>query len=467
MDRVRALAALALWVRVVVSVALVAPSVLADKLELRTAISQFGIRWTFDKNAPVGQFVNGDYYVVGPVTIASIDPAPVYAKHNRDFGARNGSVLNLPAQSVCGSDGRVRNHFRANLMARLPIEMKPGDSLLSTISGQKGQRVMYILKGSGSTHTTNAIVRTAAVLTCMAEQPPKDAFRPAFCDRTGKTYLARDLKRSLLPSLTRPKSTPPLPTVERYFERPWADTATFGFASPIENMPAYGREFARVVSIGSLMLCCDFAPEEKEALLIRFVQLGIDLWGMVEGGHPGWPAHGGHHSGRKWPMIFAGLMLGDERMAAPTKTYPKLLVQEDMQTMYGKSWTGADVVYAGHVGAHGDRKTKGWGAFEHLHPSRWEAGLGESYRRCCTSLSWVGEALACRLLDATENWDHPAFFDYVDRWMEPDHEQLLAELITISGQRSYAASWARQGQAWDIFVEEMWRLYRYRKPSKP
>lgn len=46
-------------------------------------IEQWGIRWTFDKNLSLdgagdtyqyGQFVNGDYWVIGPVNIISIDP---------------------------------------------------------------------------------------------------------------------------------------------------------------------------------------------------------------------------------------------------------------------------------------------------------------------------------------------------------------------------------------------------------
>ena len=34
-------------------------------LPLQTSISKDGVTWTFDRPMPVGQFVNGDYYVVG------------------------------------------------------------------------------------------------------------------------------------------------------------------------------------------------------------------------------------------------------------------------------------------------------------------------------------------------------------------------------------------------------------------
>jgi len=40
-------------------------------------ISQYGITWTFDKDYRVGQFANGDHWVVGPVTIVCISPASI------------------------------------------------------------------------------------------------------------------------------------------------------------------------------------------------------------------------------------------------------------------------------------------------------------------------------------------------------------------------------------------------------
>src|SRR5208282_4716646 len=36
------------------------------------SITKDGITWTFSQAVPVGQFVNGDYYVVGPVTVTAI-----------------------------------------------------------------------------------------------------------------------------------------------------------------------------------------------------------------------------------------------------------------------------------------------------------------------------------------------------------------------------------------------------------
>ena len=45
-------------------------------LPLQTSITKDSVTWTFSGAVPVGQFVNGDYYVVGPVTVTAITPIP-------------------------------------------------------------------------------------------------------------------------------------------------------------------------------------------------------------------------------------------------------------------------------------------------------------------------------------------------------------------------------------------------------
>src|SRR5438270_6090871 len=40
-----------------------------EELPLKKSLSQYGMTWIFDQPTRAGQFVNGDWYVVGPVTI--------------------------------------------------------------------------------------------------------------------------------------------------------------------------------------------------------------------------------------------------------------------------------------------------------------------------------------------------------------------------------------------------------------
>jgi len=455
-----------------------------EDLPLKESVSQHGITWTFDKPARVGQFVNGDWYVVGPATVAAIDPKPLYGseipkrqldhmdkERSVEQRVRNGFMLNPPAQMKVAYDSGVRNWFDPSLIRKLPVAMKPRDSLVSTISMPKNlvlhaQLRNKIQRGEGD----SSPIRTAAVLTCVAEPQPADAFRPAFCDRQARIYLARDLKRELLPSAAATPGVPKkLDLFIRFTQRPWVGTGFFGFEEPVENMPQYGMEYGRVSGVCALLLCTGFKPEQKEPLLVNYVQIGIDLGGMVRAGHPGWTGWGGHGSGRKLPIVFAGLLLGDEQLANINKSFPKVSFGEDEQTAYGDCWTGAKVVFAGHSGidaATGVGRSRGseWGPYEHMPPSQWKAGqnTSEAYRRTCTSGGWVAEALALRLLHAEGAWGHDAFFDYEDRWMHEDDTELIKTIKDATG-KDYDREWSRHGWAWqekEAFVKEMWAKHR-------
>jgi len=311
-------------------------------------------------------------------------------------------------------------------------------------------------------------IRTAAVLTCLGEPQPADALRPAFCDRQQRIYLARNLRRDLLPTAAATKGMPKVQQYIRFTQRPWLGTCFFGFEEPVENMPQYGLEYGRVAGISALLLCSGLKPEQKEPLLLNYVQVGIDLGGMVRAGHPGWTGWGGHGSGRKLPIVFAGLLLGDEQLANINKSFPKVSFGEDEQTAYGDCWTGAKVVFAGHSGidaATGVGRNRGrgnpWGPYEHLPPAQWKEGqnTSEAYRRCCTSVGWVAQALALRLMHAEPAWGHDAFFDYVDRWMYENDAAFVKTIKEATG-KDHDKDWARQGQAWDAFVNEMWAKHR-------
>jgi len=302
----------------------------------------------------------------------------------------------------------------------------------------------------------------------MGEPQPPDAFRPAFCDREARIYLARNLKRELLPAAAATKSLPNLARYIRFTQRPWVGTGFFGFEEPVENMPQYGLEYGRVAGISALLLCTNLKPEQKEPLLVNYVQVGIDLGGIIRAGHPGWTAWGGHGSGRKLPIVFAGLLLGDDELANINRSFPKASFGEDEQTAYGDCWTGAKVVFAGHSGidaATGVGRNRGrghaWGPYEHTHPSQWheDQNTSEAYRRTSVSIGWAAQALALRLMRAERAWGHGAFFDYVDRWMYEDDTAFIKTIKEVTG-RDYDKDWARQGQAWDAFVNEMWAQHR-------
>ena len=437
-----------------------------ERLPLLDSVTRHGITWKFSEKVRVSQFVNGDYYVVGPVTVTEITPKPE--------DGRNQSALNLPVNTAGASpfDERVpggRGEQGRKLRANPPIGMKPGDALISSISVDPGTIPDFLRPADKNLSPVGSV----SVLTCLEAPLPADAFRPGYCDREQKIYLARNLRREILPRLSHEgirleSETGPISIEQfvKHYERPWLDVCFFSFDAPAQYQPQYGRELGRAAGIGTLLLMLDFTPAEKEPLLLGVVQRGIDLWGIARAGYPGWPAHGGHGTGRKWPIIFAGILLGDPEMSSPNKKLPALKFGEDMQTTYGECWTGAKVVYAGHVGKDGVKNEKGWGAYEHLPPAQWEAELGEAYRRTCTSFAWVGEALAARMLHAEKLWDHDAFFDYIERWMNEDDTQAIQE-IKKARNVDYTKDWQRQRTAWDPFVNDLWAKYRNQLPPAP
>ncbi len=442
--------------------------------EKTDTITQYGITWKLNAPAEVGQFVTGDYYVVGNCEVVAITPPP--------GNGRNGSELNPPLNDYhSGYDSREGGErYDARMCARLPIQMKPGDALISTIS-VSDKELGKIPSWFRRSDKSDCPVKSACVLTCLAAAAPADAFRPSYGDRSQKIYLAGNLRRNLLPSLPYGKDSFPIeqgaPTVEElaeHYNRVWLDLVFFSWDAPVEYQPQYGRELGRAAAVASLALMTDLPPAKKEKLLIGFVQNGIDLWGIVRAGFHGWEAWGGHGTGRKWPIVFAGIMLGDDEMASPNKSYPKCEFGEDMQTLFKRCWTGAKVVYAGHMGVDRNgndvNKKVGWGQYEHLQPKDWpidpdEPGMNEGYRRSCTSLAWVGEALAARIMHAEKYWDHDAFFSYVDRWMTEDDTAFL-KTITAQTGLTYP-DWCWQRQTYDPFIVEMWKKYRNDLPLGP
>jgi hypothetical protein len=402
---------------------------------------------------------------VGSVTIVNINPLPT------SVNGRHGSVLNMPVSnnSLSPFDSRVAaSRYAPQLRVYPPFTMNPGDALISSISvNQIGDYPPWLREGE---EIPESPVRSVSVLTCLAQAVSPDAFRPSYADRAQKIYYAGNLRRDLLPRLPKVPHMADISSYASHFRRPWLDICFFGFDAAVEYQATYGREVGRSVGMATLLLTLDFTSAEKEQLLVNIVQYGIDLWGICHAGYSGWPAHGGHGTGRKWPIIFAGLMLGDAEMRSPNTTYPALRFGEDMQTMMDNGWTGADVVYAGHQGVWNGQAvspTASWGPYEQLQPSVWATTfsgdanyhIGEDYRRCCTSIAWIGEGLAARILHAEQFWNHSPFFAYVDRWMTENDAIAVATIKTATGL-DYSADWQRQGQAWDPFVDDMWAAYR-------
>jgi len=429
-----------------------------------SSIEQYDITWTFDNEHQCGQFANGDYWVTGPVNIITINPSST----ENNGRTMHGSMLNPIPGANQGYDSATYGYVDSLNVAKDVSSSNPlaisTSSLVSTISvSEAGARPQ---------------LQTAAILTILGSSPQQDSFRPAYCGNDKSIrFTETDVDYSLLKTLPRVADTPSMQDVENMFKRPWIDHKldwTGRFIHPVDNMPDYGREIATNAGIGALMLHLDFSglpdftsnAEYKKNLLHDYIQLGIDNYAIVQNGGY-WVNDGGHASGRKWPIIFAGLMLDDVDMKAigersgdyvdsgnygDGNTPPDYIhFGEDDQVFY-VSQDGVDMTHS--TAWNPDDRAESlayetsdiglpeWGIRHSTDISRDNKFWGATYRLCCTALAWQGYILAAHIMDAKEFWNHDVIFDYMDRYMS----------VTLHAEPGW--------RTWNAFSETMWDTYR-------
>lgn len=437
------------------------------------SLSQWGVTWTFDRDYETGQFANGDNWVVGPVTIVGIDPPSV------PVGGRtmNGSMINPTPRnyknqgydsSMPGCTYQASLNVAFNVDADNPLAVPAHSSLVSTISSAYNQ------PSGGS--AGGVPLKRAVVLTVLPAPAPAGSFRPPYCGsnkeiRFNKSQLRYELLRNLTPA----GGAPSIATFATYFQAPWIDHIgdwVARYHHPSSNMPDYGREMHTTIGVASLLLQCNYTREQKEPLLIRFVQAGIDFHGVIaDGGITNWTDGAGHTIGRKWPILFAGLMLDDPAMTnigaksgnylyevegyGPGNAPPDYVhFGEDDQTFYVSAFdvaiTHSDKWNPDSRDAQripyedSDLGLPEWGIMHTRNPEKSNKYLPTKYRNV-SGPPFHATALAALMMDAKALWNHDAYFDYTDRYMA----------FTAPGGEF--AGWWRSMNDW---TERMWDTYR-------
>ncbi len=431
------------------------------------SITQFGITWTFDKKYPYGRFANGDYWVIGPVNITGI----TNDWHVHGFlpeQGRDGSMINPSCNNKQGYDNTLSS-YESTLNVSYPngMAISPGNPLVLNIDRSLISTVSWLYNSesdtepgcpvfNGGTHTPVPVLRDGAILTCLNSIPLEGSFRPPYAgsDKTVKFNVDR-LDYSLLMNLSPvPDTVPDIASVQRDFERPWIDHVNQylgAYIHPSENMPHYGREMSKKIGDASLMLHLDFSQlsgnPSRTILVIEFVQLGIDLAGIADAGGS-WPPNGGWLMGRKWPILFAGVMLNDEHMKNVGNW--TTLFQEDADTFYvsmaevnmthSGAWTpdtrgGTPVPYE-----IPDIGLPEWGILHATQPA-YDNKLWATAYRGINGVSYGGFVLAAHIMGQKTTWNHDALFDYEDRWWG------------ITGGDQYP-------QSSTPFTKDMWNTYR-------
>ncbi len=467
-----------------------------------TSLSQYGITWTFDKEYQYGQFVTGDYWVIGPVTIISINPPSmpttgVMTVNSWTPGTGtgyitrtlNGSELNPTPRLVIASNGAASNVYDGprqgydsemyawhdpegriyspdydatlnvalNVSSQNPLVLSAGSSLVSTVSRA----------GGGYSQLTDE-----AGLTVLAAAPPAGSFRPPYAG-TDKSinFNSSDMNLNLLPSLSASGLTTTLswyPTATALLaalNRPGLDHfnnlgGTVQYNSAGNNQPDYGRDYSSWMGEAALMLMLD--PTElnftfgitRQALAIAMCQRGIDLMGVLNV-NGFFPAGGDLNYGRKLPIMLAGILFSNNTMknvngalnASPAWTGVHIWNAithkfAESEAFFYVSQSDVDSGIGGY--ALSDIGLPEWGEIHELTPAHDTNAYTGTYRTLVTE-SMAGHALVCMMMESSASmmtlWNDPAFFDHQDRAM---------------------AYWAQGTVERQIsrFTESMWDAYR-------
>ncbi len=434
----------------------------------QTRLTHNGVTWTFAGEHETGRFVNGEYWIVGPVEIVNItndrnDPSFTPKR------GQNGSMVNPDGGPHQGYDSGLAS-YRESLNAALPdgkpvsadnpLLLRPNETLISMVSWlyrSADDREPGCPPVSSTPGAPRPATRSAALLTCLDAPPAAGSFRPPYCgsDKTVRFNQA-DLRLRRLKKLAPVQPMPDVRRIEQAMSRTWVDHVhewAGAFLHPSEHMPNYGRDMGHIMIQAALLVHVDFdqlpGKPGKERLLVNLVQYGIDLAGIADAGG-GWPENGGHGMGRKWPILFAGLMLDDEHMKGVGQW--DTAFQEDEQTFY-VSQREVDITHsdawkpdrraptlpyeAEHIGM------PEWGIRHTRVPEADNRHWAATYRDINNSVL-PGFVLAALLMDQKAAWSHDALFDYADRVMARIDEDTAARVSNLPPP----------------FVTAMWKAYR-------
>ena len=266
---------------------------------------------------------------------------------------------------------------------------------------------------------------------------------PGFIGR--RALNLKNINYSLLKNYASPVTPPDISTLANQFQMVWLDHGDWRtrLMRPSDGIPE-NYYYTQYFASAALLLHLNYTLEQKKKLLINFMQLGIDLYSFLESGSQGWAPDGGNMNERKWPIMFAGIMLN----YAPMKNIGFKSGDYLYANGHGPGNPPSDFVYFGEDGQtfyvaqsdiditnssswHPDTRTAPnypytkamlgmpeWGIRYSTSPSLSDASWNANYRTIGTGVStWAGTSIAVRMMSAKTLWNHNSYFDYIDRYM--------------------------------------------------
>lgn len=394
------------------------------------SLSYYGVTLNFEGEHSIGKWANGEPYIVAPsgVSITSIENPPVPPTATRKGGAMINPVP-MGKQGYCsnyqGPYEKAGYDATLDVSLKYPFKLVAGDSLIVS-------KAIDDWDGVG-----NNYVESVVGFIVVAEAPPEGSFRPGLYGKDHRVrFNVTDIDWSVLKNL---KSVPLAPTqawIEADARLPalpwweWGEEWSATFIRPFANCGAgdggrfrsnYGRDIAFKWGYVALWLNLSHTREVKMKTMIQTIQCGIDLGSYFDNGGL-IRASGGHQIGFKFPVLLASAALGFTRapdLVAYAADDTRFI--EDITTFYVQQSDVGRVVNLMPDGAYiqEDVGKADWGVMHRFGPEkddrRWE-GI-TTYR----TIQWpamVGTVLAADLMGLRSQWNHPATFDYTERFVK-------------------------------------------------
>ncbi|MFP4401232.1 MAG: LamG-like jellyroll fold domain-containing protein [Candidatus Woesearchaeota archaeon] len=392
-----------------------------------TSITQYGITWTFDSEYQCGQFVNGDFWVLGPVTIVNIDPS------SGDDGTGrivNGSMIDPEASTnYQGFDSDAWDYdgslnVALDISSSSPLIIQPVSSLVSSIS-------LFPPESKKS-------IDYQAILTVVSSIPDAESFRPPWTE-TDKTmpYTYSDINTNFLRNLAPVDNQPSWEDIQESILPPfigfsysyWVGQNAARFGSV--GLSDYGREISADMGAAALMINTDAPLSEKKMTIAALVQRGIDEYALYRASRIEndrifmWYNDGGIKQGRKLPILLAGVLLNDADMS--NIGFVEEPFHDDAQTFYvtqesiditnSDSWDPDTRAYTQPYDASMIGMPE-WGIRHSTRPEADNADWTAMYRQCCNAITNEATALVLLVMGLKELWNDDSYFDYQHRYME-------------------------------------------------
>jgi len=395
------------------------------------SITQYGITWKFDKKYEIGQFANGDYWVLDEgsgVTIKEIIPPMTQVTIEDSTRWVHGWEVNPVYTGKQGFDERGgrrsatsgQDLFDINLAPGLPYTASGGESLVKSIS--QNLDALY----------HRSLLEKAVVLTVLNALPPDGTgagyFRPPYVGTNKPYYPVSDIRSDLLPELDPVEHTPSLDEVIGNLEKVQMDHKggfLGGQIRPVENVGSdYAPSMSRRSNDAILRLFIKEPaenPTKKEKALILLLQKGIDMYHFVLSGQT-WPDGAGWQNGHLLTIAFTATFLNNEDMKTTVANADFLSESSCIaQNRYERGVFGVQNQYWSEEKYWRTLTLEGGGANSERDPYGYIDGgwkPGHNYQDDCVTSPWIGEALTFHLLPEMKSvWNNTNFFDYIDRWM--------------------------------------------------